>query len=97
MEKIRSTYRGSQENYRRVAAQISERWGEEEVAKYDPFTNCLTFRQWIKAGFKVNKGERALKSQTLVEKKDDEGNVITRYPRVVNLFYQKQVSKINEE
>ena len=95
MENIKSTYRGSQENYRRVAAQIADRWGDGEVANYNPYTNCLTFRQWIKAGYKVNRGENAIKSTTIVEKTDDEGNVLTRYPKVVNLFYQKQVSKIN--
>ena len=54
MEKPRSTYRGSQETYRRVAAQIAERWGEEEVANYDPYSSAMTYRQWQKAGFKVN-------------------------------------------
>lgn len=94
MEKPRSTYRGSQETYRRVAAQIAERWGQDEVANYDPYFSAMTFRQWSKNGFKVNKGEKALKSTTLIEKTDDEGNVIVRYPRVVNLFYQKQVTKV---
>ncbi|MCD6345890.1 MAG: hypothetical protein J7L96_00575, partial [Bacteroidales bacterium] len=77
-----------------VAAQIAERWGEKEVANYDPYSSAMTFRQWQKAGYKVNKGEKALKSTTLIEKSDDNGNVLARYPRVVNLFYQKQVSKI---
>lgn len=95
MTKPRSTYRGSKENYRRVAAQILEKFGEEEVANYDPYSNCLTFRQWAKAGYRVNRGEKAIKSTTLIEKTDDNGNVITRYPKVVNLFYEKQVSKIN--
>jgi hypothetical protein len=97
MEKPRSTYRGSQETYRRVAAQIAERWGDEEVANYDPYSSAMTFRQWMKAGYKVNRGEKAIKSTTLIVKTDDNGNVITRYPRVVNLFYIKQVSKIKEE
>jgi hypothetical protein len=95
MEKIRSSYQGSKENYRRVVAQIAERWGEDEVTNYDPYSNCLTFRTWAKNGFKVNKGEKAIKSTTLIEKTDDNGKVITRYPRVVNLFYQKQVTKVN--
>ena len=94
MNKPRSTYRGSQENYRRVAAQILDKFGEEEVANYDPYSNCLTYCQWSKAGFKVNKGEKAIKSTTLIEKTDDNGNVVARYPRVVNLFYYKQVSKV---
>jgi hypothetical protein len=94
MTKPRSTYRGSKETYRRVAAQIAERWGEEEVVNYDPYSSAMTYGQWIKSGYKVNRGEKAIKSTTLIEKTDDNGNVLTRYPRVVNLFYQKQVSKI---
>lgn len=92
---IKSSYRGSQENYRRVAAQIADRWGDGEVANYNPYANCLTFRQWIKAGYKINKGEKALKSTTLIEKTDDNGQVLAKYPRTVNLFYIKQVSPIN--
>lgn len=95
MNKPRSTYRGSRETYRRVAAQIAERWGDEEAVKYDPYSNVLTFKAWIDAGYKVKRGEKALKSTTLVEKTDEDGNVIAKYPRTVNLFYIKQVEPIN--
>lgn len=95
MTKPTSTYRGSKETYRRVAAQIVDRWGEEEISNFDPYSNCMTYAQWLKAGFKVSKGEKALKSTTIVEKTDDNGNTVAKYPRTVNLFYIKQVEPVS--
>jgi len=77
-----------------VAEQIAERFGEAEAENYDPYKNCMTFRQWIVAGFRVKRGEKALKSVTYVEVKDESGEVIKKYPKVVNLFYIKQVEKV---
>ncbi|MEA3450044.1 MAG: hypothetical protein U9Q85_03675 [Patescibacteria group bacterium] len=55
----------------------------------------MTYAQWLKAGFKVSKGEKALKSTTIVEKTDDNGNTVAKYPRTVNLFYIKQVEPVS--
>jgi len=87
----KSNYKGSASTYNLVASQIKERWGEGEVAQYDPYTNCLTFRQWSESGYKIKPGEKAIKSVTLVEVKDKDGKVVKRYPKTVNLFYQRQV------
>lgn len=95
MEKPRSTYRGSEETYRRVAAQIAERWGQDEVANYCPYTTVMSFSQWRKANYRIKRGEKSLKSVTLIERTNDEGKVIARYPRTVNLFYIKQVEPIS--
>lgn len=87
MEQVKSNYQGSKETYQLVAAQIKERYGADEVKNYNPFTNCLTFQQWRKVGFKVKKGSKALKSITFVKVEDADGNVIKSYPKTVNLFY----------
>lgn len=92
-QEVLSNYSGSQKTYENVASQIRERWGEKEVKNYNPYTNCLTFRQWSELGFKVKKGEVSLKSITLIEEKDNKGEVIRKRPRIVHLFYRKQVSK----
>ena len=95
MTKQKSNYRGSEETYRRVASQIAERWGQDEVANYDPYQNCMGVKSWNCAGFKIKKGEKSLKSITIIEKLDSEGNVISKYPRTANLFYIKQVEPVS--
>jgi hypothetical protein len=48
----------------KVEEQIRERFGEEAAAVYSPVTNCFPFRLWLKKGFVVKKGEKALQSIT---------------------------------
>ena len=92
----KSNYKGSVATKKMVAAQIKERWCEEEVKNYHPESNCLTFRAWSEAGYRVKKGEKALKSITYVEKEDENGEVVSTYPKTVNLFYIKQVEKVKD-
>jgi|SRR3989338_2869396 len=91
-----SPYTGSVSTYNLVAAQIKEKWGESEVKNYDPYRNALTFKSWVKLGYKVKKGERALRSVTFVEVKDTQGNIVKRFPRKVFLFYYRQVEKLDD-
>ena len=88
-----SGYTGSVTTFELVAKEIEDRWGKEEAKKYDPYANALTFTKWAILGYRVKKGERAIRSITFVEKKDEEGNVIRRFKRVVCLFYYLQVEK----
>jgi len=67
------------------------------LEEYDPLHNCLTFRQWLKAGYVVRRGEKAIKSVTIVEKKDEKGEVIKKYPKSVFLFFQTQVEPLKEK
>jgi ribosomal protein L14E/L6E/L27E len=55
----------------------------------------MPFSWWIKQGYAVKKGSKALKSVTIVEVTDDEGKVIRTFPRSVNLFHRKQVEPIH--
>ncbi|MFA4942672.1 MAG: ArdC-like ssDNA-binding domain-containing protein [Patescibacteria group bacterium] len=89
---VKSNWTGSESTFNLVKKQIAERWGEEEANRYDPKENCQTFKQWLKNGYTVRKGEKALKSFVVVEKKDKEtGKVIEKRPKSINLFYEKQV------
>jgi len=89
-----TNYRGSAITKEMVAKQIALRFGPEEVQNYNPYVNCMTFKQWLAAGYRVRRGEKALKSITYVELKDKNGEVIKKYPKTVNLFYEKQVEQI---
>ena len=85
-----SPYTGSDMTRDMVLEQIIERYGEEEAEQFDPYSNCRTFAAWASMGFRIKKNERALKSVTFIEKKDDKGNVVKKIKRTVFLFYYKQ-------
>jgi len=93
-QEVMSNYSGSQKTYEFVARQINKRYGEKEVKNYDPYKNCLSFKQWIENGYKVKKGEKALKSITVIEETDRKGKLIKKHLRTINLFYYLQVEKI---
>ena len=90
---ITSAYTGSQLTKDLISQQIVERWGKAELKQYDPYKNCLPFTYWVKMGFRVRKGEKALRSCTFIEVKDAQGEVIRKIRRTVLLFYYKQVEK----
>ncbi len=92
-----SNYQGSEKTREAVALQIEERWGKSELRNYDPEKSALPYTRWLSLGYRVKKGERALKSITLVEKRDPNGVVISKYPRTINLFYYRSVEPINTQ
>jgi hypothetical protein len=90
-------WRGSQQTADAVRKIIAERYGEEEAKNYDPQVNCFTYQTWRQLGFYVKKGEKAIRSMTLVEvpEQDQKGKEpeVHKYPKTVYLFYIKQVEK----
>lgn len=88
-----SPYRGSESTYEMVKEQIQERWGEECAEEFDPHTDAMPLVSWASYGYRVKKGEKALKSVTYVEVKNDKGEVEKKIRRVVNLFHKNQVQK----
>src|SRR5436305_14463802 len=63
-------WRGSEKTAEQVREEITRRYGEDEAEEYDPHVNCFTLPTWNKLGFKIRNGEKAIRSMTLVEKKD---------------------------
>ena len=90
----KTNYRGSTATRDMVAKQIAERFGPEVVQSYNPYVNCRTYKSWLEEGYQVKKGEKAIKSVTFVEVKNESGEVIKKYSKIVNLFYEKQVEQI---
>lgn len=100
---VESHWQGSQKTVLMVRNQIAERFGEEEAEKYDPENNCFTYQTWRVKGYFVKKGEKALRSFTLVKAPgiadiagatEESG---TTYPKSVCLFYILQVEKREEQ
>ena len=89
---VKSNWSGSKNTSELVRKQIAERWGEDEAKRYNPFENCLTFKQWLKNGCVVRKNEKAIRSFIVIEKKDkNTGAVIEKRLKTIYLFYEKQV------
>ena len=74
-------WRGSAKTADAVREEIARRWGDKEAAQYDPLTNCFTIRTWNALGYRVKKGEKAIRSMTYVEATD---GCITRFLRVLS-------------
>lgn len=91
---IKSSYTGSPATAKAVAEEIVKRYGADEAKLYDPWTNCLTYRGWLRHGYRVKKGERGIRSVTFVEKKDGNGETVETYPKNVFLFYRLQVEPL---
>jgi hypothetical protein len=90
---VRSPYQGSEATYELVREQIRERYGDEAAEDFDPYTDAMPFASWVSQGYMVRKGEKALKSVTFVEVKDEKGGVVKKIRRTVNLFHRHQVEK----
>ena len=104
-----SVWQGSRYTASDIAHQIMQRWGEEAVKEYHPEINCFTFRGWQDRGYRVKKGEKALRTTTFMRTEDKartekEGKTVyVSYPKTVCLFFIRQVEpnagvkKIQEE
>ena len=91
-------WHGSEKTADHVREEVARRYGEEEAENYDPQTNCFTLPTWNKLGYVMRKGEKAIRSMTLIEKADPnakggEQSEVIKYPKTVYLFYIKQVKK----
>jgi len=86
-----SGYTGSETTRDLVAAEIEKRWGKSEVKRYNPLKNALTFRKWLTLGYRVRRNEKAIRSFSIVEAKDENGKVTQRIKRPCYIFYYRQV------
>lgn len=89
-----SEYRGSERTRDSVRKQLMERFGASSASIYDPKKNVRTLNSWRKLGYRVKRGETALRSVTIIPKKDGDGNVIGTYPKTICLFFQSQVERV---
>ncbi len=89
--KITTPYQGSEATYQDVKSQLLKRFGPAIAEEYKPTENCAPFSIWAQAGFRVKKGEKALKSVTFIESKDETTGEVKKIKRTVNLFHRVQV------
>lgn len=93
VKELVSPYQGSETTYEMVKEQIAERWGAEAAEEFDPKRDAMPFASWLNYGYRVRKGEKALKSITFIEAKDEKGEVERKIRRTISLFHKRQVEK----
>jgi len=89
----KTNYSGSETTADLVGSQIKEKYGSKELKNYNPILNCRTYLQWVNIGYRVNSGEKALKSFIIIKFKNKNG-ILEGRKKTINLFYIKQVTKI---
>ena len=93
-DQIVSPWRGSEKSEESVREQIRAKYGYECATEFQASTDAMPYKSWASYNFRVKKGERALKSITILEVKDEKGEVISKIARTVNIFHKRQVAKI---
>ena len=93
-EIIKSPWRGSEKTYEMVQEQLREKYGNDVADDFDATKDAMPFVSWLSYGFRVRKGEKALRSVTFVEVKNDKGEVEKKIKRNVFLFHRKQVERV---
>ncbi|HEY4506306.1 MAG TPA: hypothetical protein VJJ24_02580 [Candidatus Paceibacterota bacterium] len=93
-ESIVSPWRGSEKSEADVRKQIREKYGDECADEFQASTDAMPYRSWASYNFRVKRGERALKSITILEIRNEKDEVVRKVKRTVNLFHRKQVEKI---
>ena len=88
-----SPYKGSEKTCEDVREQLRSRYGDEVADEFNPYADCMPFGSWVSQGYMVRKGEKALKSITLIEVRDSDDKVVRKVMRTVNLFHRLQVQQ----
>lgn len=91
---IVSPYRGSEATAEMVREQLRERYGDDAADSFDPHYDAAPYATWASSGYRVKRGEKALKSVTFVEAKNEKGEVERKIRRTVNLFHKFQVERV---
>ena len=89
-----NSYKGSETTRTAVAQEIVKRWGKKELKNYSPLHSARTFHSWLDLGYRIKKNEKAIRSITFIDQKNEKGEVINKVKRPCFLFYYLQVEKI---
>ena len=86
---MKSTYKGGATSREAVREELRSRYGDEVADNYDPETDVMTMKSINEYGLRVKKGERAIRISCLCVKEGEDGEIIAKFPRKVNLFHVK--------
>ena len=90
-----SPYRGSETSAATVKEESRRRFGDKIANEYNPKL-CRSFREWRKILYTPIPGSKAVKVITIVEKTNDKGEIVKKFPKIVNLFNVNQVKRLRQ-
>ena len=96
MNEVDTPFTGSEVTRSICEEAIREKYGDAEVKKLNCYKNLRTYRGWLSINQKVRPHEKAIRSFTISEVKNAEGEVIKKIKRPVFLFYYKAVEPIKK-
>ena len=93
-DQIVSPWRHSEKSEADVREQIRARWGDDLAEDFSAAKDAMPHKSWASYNFRVKRGERALKSRTVVEIKNEKDEIVKKICRTVNLFHRRQVEPV---
>ncbi len=97
MRNQNAKWTNSETSYNLVVSQIKKKWGKDEVTLHNPKRSCFTFSKWLKHGYMVKKGQKAIRTYSVMDITNEDEQVIATLQIPVNLFYRKQVTKLKSQ
>jgi hypothetical protein len=94
---VLSPWRGSEKTAEQMREQIRERFGDEAAESYDPSKHVMSLRSWSRYGVRVNPGESALRTYTLIENETEEEGEHKRVRRSIPVFHYLQTDLVTQK
>lgn len=92
-----SSWRGSPLTESKTREIILQRFGPRAAELYDPRTNAMTYKNWLKCGRRVMKGQKSIPSITVIEKRNSKGEIEKKYAKTAHLFFIWQTEILNQQ
>jgi hypothetical protein len=92
-----SPWQGSEKTAAQMREQIRERFGDEAAEAYDPKRHVMSLRNWSRYGVRVNAGESALRTYTLIENESVEEGEHKTVRRSVPVFHYLQTDLVTQK
>jgi len=97
MSQVLSSWKGSPLTETKTREIILQRFGPKAAEVYNPRTNAMTYKKWLRCGRRVIKGQKSIPSITIVEKRNSKGEIEKKYAKVAHLFFISQTEPINQQ
>ncbi len=93
--KFPSPFRGSAANQEAVREELKRRgFDAQAVSSFDARYHARSRRAWAIINYAVLPNQKPIKVWTVVEVKDEDGNIVRRFSRPVWLFHVSQVRRV---
>lgn len=93
---VESPWKGSEKTAEQMREQIRERFGDKVAKSYDPKRHVMSLRHWSRFGVRINPGESALRTYTLIENDYEEDGEHKSIRRSIPVFHYLQTDLVTQ-